>query len=125
MKRCPYCGKEYSDEYSVCAIDENPLESCINKPSSSQKRVLLYIVIPVLLVSFDYLINPHFLSLKSHSIRFLFSFGMLVLILLVWVACWLQTKWLKRKVSKAMKEALQREAREGKTANEEDDNTAA
>jgi hypothetical protein len=28
MKRCPYCGKEYSDEYSVCAIDESSLESC-------------------------------------------------------------------------------------------------
>ena len=33
MKRCPYCGHEYSDEYSVCAIDENPLESCDPKPS--------------------------------------------------------------------------------------------
>jgi hypothetical protein len=33
MKRCPYCGKEYSDEYSVCAIDESPLESCGSKPS--------------------------------------------------------------------------------------------
>ena len=32
MKKCPYCGKEYSDEYSVCAIDENPLESCDPKP---------------------------------------------------------------------------------------------
>ncbi|HEY2083628.1 MAG TPA: hypothetical protein VGI88_12665 [Verrucomicrobiae bacterium] len=32
MKRCPYCGKEYSDEYSVCAIDENPLASCDPKP---------------------------------------------------------------------------------------------
>jgi hypothetical protein len=33
MKRCPYCGKEYSDDYSVCAIDENQLESCDSKPS--------------------------------------------------------------------------------------------
>jgi hypothetical protein len=32
MKRCTYCGKEYSDEYSVCAIDERPLESCDPKP---------------------------------------------------------------------------------------------
>jgi len=32
MKRCPYCGKEYSDEYSVCAIDESPLESSDPKP---------------------------------------------------------------------------------------------
>jgi hypothetical protein len=32
MKRCPYCGKEYSDEYSVCALDDNPLESSDPKP---------------------------------------------------------------------------------------------
>ena len=35
MKKCPYCGKEYSDEYSVCANDENPLESCNPKPPAS------------------------------------------------------------------------------------------
>ena len=39
MKRCPYCGKEYSDEYSVCAIDENPLESCDPKPSKPNVAV--------------------------------------------------------------------------------------
>jgi hypothetical protein len=27
MKKCTYCGQEYSDEYSICPIDENPLES--------------------------------------------------------------------------------------------------
>jgi hypothetical protein len=27
MKKCTYCGKEYPDETSVCAIDQNPLES--------------------------------------------------------------------------------------------------
>ena len=32
MKRCPYCGQEYSDECAVCAIDQNPLESCDPKP---------------------------------------------------------------------------------------------
>src|SRR6185437_3008049 len=32
MKKCPYCGKEYSDEYSECAIDQNPLESCNPEP---------------------------------------------------------------------------------------------
>ena len=78
------------------------------------KRVLTYIVILVLLVGFDYLINPHFLSLTSQSVKLLFSVGLLGLILLVWVASWLQTKWLKRKMSKAMQEALRREAREGK-----------
>jgi hypothetical protein len=126
MKRCPYCGKEYSDEYSICAIDENPLESCTNKPSSSQKPVLIYIAIPVLLVGVDYLINPHFFSLTSHSIRLLFSIGLLVLISLVWVASWLQDKRVKRKLARAMKEALEREARKGKTTDEEEnDNTVA
>ncbi len=39
MKRCPYCGKEYSDENTVCAIDESPLESCDPKPSSPHGNV--------------------------------------------------------------------------------------
>jgi hypothetical protein len=34
MKKCPYCGKEYSEEQSVCAIDENPLESHGPKPTN-------------------------------------------------------------------------------------------
>jgi hypothetical protein len=25
MKRCPYCGKEYPDEATVCELDANPL----------------------------------------------------------------------------------------------------
>jgi hypothetical protein len=33
MKRCSWCGKKYSDEYSVCAFDGNPLE-----PSDSPSR---------------------------------------------------------------------------------------
>ena len=123
MKRCPYCGKEYSDEYSVCALDENPLESCAAKPRKSQGGVLAYILIAVLLVGFDYLINPHFFSLKN--IRVLFSIGLMVLVLLVWGVHWLQSKWLKRGLAKAMKEALEREAREGKAIDVEDDNTVA
>lgn len=27
MKKCTYCGKEYPDNASVCAIDQEPLES--------------------------------------------------------------------------------------------------
>jgi hypothetical protein len=27
MKKCPYCGKEYPDDATVCTIDHNPLES--------------------------------------------------------------------------------------------------
>jgi hypothetical protein len=26
MKRCPYCGKEYPDDATVCAIDQTPFE---------------------------------------------------------------------------------------------------
>jgi hypothetical protein len=89
------------------------------------KRVLGYTTILVLLVGFDYLINPDFFSLTSGSIRLLFSVGLLVLISLVWVAYWLQTKWLKKKIAKAMKEALQREARGRNSTDEDGDNTVA
>ncbi len=100
--------REYSwlDEYSVCALDEHPLESRDAKPRKSQRGVLAYILLPALIVGFDYLIDPHFYSLKN--IRVLFSVGLLVLILLVWGVFWLQTKWLKRRLTKAMKEALER-----------------
>ncbi|MGC9942951.1 MAG: hypothetical protein ABSE48_14055 [Verrucomicrobiota bacterium] len=116
MKRCPYCGKEYSDEYSVCALDENPLESCATRPKKKQAGVLAYILIPALIVGFDYLIDPHFFSLKN--IRVLFSVGLLILILLIWGVFGLQTKCLKRRLDKAMKEAIEREAGEGKTRDE-------
>jgi hypothetical protein len=36
MKRCGYCGEKYPDEYSICSIDENPLESCDPGPSTPQ-----------------------------------------------------------------------------------------
>ena len=32
MKRCPYCGKKYSDDNYVCAVDQTPLESLDAKP---------------------------------------------------------------------------------------------
>jgi hypothetical protein len=31
MKACPYCGKEYPDDASICAIDEHALQSVIPK----------------------------------------------------------------------------------------------
>jgi len=34
MKKCTYCGKEYPDEASVCAIDQEPLLSDAPAPSS-------------------------------------------------------------------------------------------
>ena len=27
MKKCPWCGKEYPDDVSVCVTDQSPLES--------------------------------------------------------------------------------------------------
>jgi len=35
MKKCPYCGKEYSDETSICAVDETVLVSDNSVPELS------------------------------------------------------------------------------------------
>ena len=35
MKRCTYCGKEYSDDAVVCAIDQEPLDSDQPDPSAA------------------------------------------------------------------------------------------
>jgi hypothetical protein len=35
MKQCTYCGKEYSDEASVCAIDGQPLREVISPIAAS------------------------------------------------------------------------------------------
>jgi hypothetical protein len=35
MKQCTYCGKEYSDEASVCAIDGQPLKDVLPAPPAS------------------------------------------------------------------------------------------
>jgi flagellar biosynthesis/type III secretory pathway M-ring protein FliF/YscJ len=87
------------------------------------KRIIPVIVILVLLAVFARLIHSYFPSLDNQSIRVLFFAGLFVLLLLVCVVFWLQTKLLKKKMAKAMKEALEREAREGKTIDEEDDTT--
>jgi len=115
MKRCPYCGKEYSDEYSVCPIDENPLESTAAKPIKKQSGILVCVLL-VLIVGFDCLIDPHFFShfFSLKNIRLLFCTGLLVLITLVSGIFWLRTRCWKRRLDKAMKEALAREAREQK-----------
>jgi hypothetical protein len=45
MKKCVYCGKEYPDEASVCAIDLNPLEPVIasspSPPTVSERQLLI------------------------------------------------------------------------------------
>ncbi|HZL13862.1 MAG TPA: hypothetical protein VFC85_06925 [Verrucomicrobiae bacterium] len=87
------------------------------------KRIIPFIVILVLLAGFACLIHSYFPSLNNQSISVLFFVSLFVFLLLVCAMFWLQTKWLKKKMTKAMKEALEREARERKTTDEEDDTT--
>jgi hypothetical protein len=39
MKKCTWCGKEYVDEASACAIDGHPLKAVRPSPSPSQREV--------------------------------------------------------------------------------------
>ena len=56
MKQCPYCGKEYSDEYFVCALDETSLESSDSTPSRPhqtlrmKKSVKIFVILCILLL---------------------------------------------------------------------------
>ena len=38
MKKCPYCGKEYSDDATVCVIDENPLDESQPETASNEDK---------------------------------------------------------------------------------------
>ena len=29
MKKCPYCGKEYPDDATICAVNQQPLQEVI------------------------------------------------------------------------------------------------
>lgn len=44
MKRCTYCGKEYGDEASVCALDGQPLRvvipASIPAPASEKQQII-------------------------------------------------------------------------------------
>jgi hypothetical protein len=40
MKKCPYCGAEYPDEATVCAIDQTPFEEEAPQTSESFRRFL-------------------------------------------------------------------------------------
>jgi hypothetical protein len=39
MKKCTYCGKEYSDEALVCVFDQEPLQSDIAAPVSNSEGI--------------------------------------------------------------------------------------
>ena len=36
MKSCAYCGKQYPDEATVCAVDGQPLKPVVGLQSASQ-----------------------------------------------------------------------------------------
>jgi hypothetical protein len=38
MKKCPWCGQEYADEVSVCAVDQNPLQSSNPAPPAKASK---------------------------------------------------------------------------------------
>jgi membrane protease YdiL (CAAX protease family) len=40
MKRCPYCGTEYPDDASVCAIDRQPLPENISHPPPASGQII-------------------------------------------------------------------------------------
>jgi hypothetical protein len=61
MKKCPYCGCEYSDDTLTCAIDQNVLVSSgpqpeVAKPEPgrepSQPDPIKYFIVPIILWSY-------------------------------------------------------------------------
>jgi membrane protease YdiL (CAAX protease family) len=54
MKRCPYCGAEYPDDFSVCSIDSNPLPEIIKLPPPADERIAATNTEPTYLTFPDY-----------------------------------------------------------------------
>src|SRR5258706_16401574 len=40
MKSCPYCGKEYPDDETICSIDRNPLLDNNLQPPVSNEQIV-------------------------------------------------------------------------------------
>jgi protein-S-isoprenylcysteine O-methyltransferase Ste14 len=73
------------------------------------KRIIPFLIALLLLGVFAHVIHAHFPSLGNQTIRVLFFVGLFLVIVLLYVASVLHTKWLKAKVKKAMKEAIEKE----------------
>jgi hypothetical protein len=43
MKKCPYCGAEYSDDATVCAIDQTPFEQELPPPTATPSATLQFL----------------------------------------------------------------------------------
>jgi hypothetical protein len=63
MKECPYCGKTYSDDHSVCPVDNTPLRSPgqgeppTNWSRGKTKALAIFIVAILVLVGLFFLPN--------------------------------------------------------------------
>ena len=62
MKTCSYCGKEYSDEFSICGVDQHPLVAAngLVRPRhhAMKKPVKIAIIVLVLFLELVWLAWP-------------------------------------------------------------------
>ena len=58
MKKCGWCGREYSDDVSICAVDQNVLVSSVpplevpapeSEREASQPNPMKYFLVPIIL----------------------------------------------------------------------------
>jgi uncharacterized RDD family membrane protein YckC len=108
MKKCTYCGKEYPDDATLCAIDMNPLTGGSEKVLSPSDRNsyggfwirfaayfvdLVVMLIPTLLISF--LLHSVMPAANKRDIAFvnLMDDGFNLLIWWVYTAAFLSSSW--------------------------------
>ena len=94
MKTCPYCGREYPDDISVCAVNQTPLEpevsenippviSMPDKTGALQRVIIIiFTIIAVLAADFVLPFACGYWGLRS----FLYSLCILVLLLAPFLA---------------------------------------
>jgi hypothetical protein len=61
MKKCTYCGKEYPDDTTVCALDEQPLERVGPPPVSQANTVTKPVMHPNVVAAVHAYANKHML----------------------------------------------------------------